>query len=160
MKRIFKFIALILALIMLMTSCTGGENSDETDAGTTTDNTEEKEDTRFLYTIEGGRLVCYDVVEQKETIVCPDPLCEHDTEDCTASDVYLVHITDDYIAIVKEVDDGWEYNLYLYDLTSGEISTTYTFVNEEGEEEMSQTGSMNLFINPETGDWFIIEPLY
>ncbi|MCD7776292.1 MAG: hypothetical protein LUH54_02845, partial [Firmicutes bacterium] len=127
MKRKYKIIAILLSIIMLITACDNNQKESIDTDSTTTDAA--KETSRFLYTIEGSKIVRYDVVEQKEIIACPDPFCEHDSYECPVFDVSSkVHFTNDYIAFVKEGSFTetyyYPYNtLYLYDLTEGSITT-------------------------------------
>ncbi|MCD7776168.1 MAG: hypothetical protein LUH54_02195 [Firmicutes bacterium] len=120
-------IVLILSFTMMITSCTNRESL----KGENTTYKEDNNESRFLYTIESGKLVRYDVVEHKEIVACPDPLCEHDTEDCPVSGISnFVHFTSDYIAYVKDGFADSSYipyaEVYIYNLDSGVITTMLT----------------------------------
>ncbi|MCD7776293.1 MAG: hypothetical protein LUH54_02850 [Firmicutes bacterium] len=127
MTRKLNLTALILAFVMMITSCSADNKAEESE---TTDSSSTAAASRFLYTTEGKKLVRYDVVEHKEIVACPDPLCEHDTEDCPVSKISLVHITSEYIAFVKEIFDDETCELYLYDLSDGSIATIATGMSQ------------------------------
>ncbi len=122
MKRYFlSLISLLIIFTLFIESCTIDDSDIESEEISKDSNIESEETSRFIYTVEGKKLVRYDVVERKEIVACPDPLCNHDTEDCLVSDIYLIRVTDDYIAYVKEKEDGLLYDLCLYDLSAGTI---------------------------------------
>lgn len=79
---------------------------------------------RFIYSAKWfGRLICYDLIDKKASVACPDPLCEHGA-DCPVSEIQWYYISGDNIAFIK-YGSGQSSNtaneLFLYDLKAGNI---------------------------------------
>ncbi len=87
--------------------------------------TSEYKNTRYIYTVfgkegfSGGLLKCYDLVEKKVNVACPDPLCEHG-DGCFARGVVGYTVTDRYLFLQRGfVFDG--IILYIYDIGNNTI---------------------------------------
>ncbi|MCD7776670.1 MAG: hypothetical protein LUH54_04795, partial [Firmicutes bacterium] len=82
--------------------------------------------------------------------------------DCESLETRLLidveDISDEFDIVSMPYSAG--YNDYAGGYMMVSIGHTYTYINEYDEEEMSAHYTQNLFINPETGDWFIMERLY
>lgn len=112
-----KIICIVLAVCtVFLASCKGDEPQNESDF---------KND-RYIYTVlgegnfDGGLLKRYDLIEKKVSIVCPDPLCEHD-EECFARGVIGYSVTDKYLFIERgSAFEGM--TLYIYDISNNTVA--------------------------------------
>lgn len=76
---------------------------------------------RFIYSAKWfGRLICYDLMDKKATIACPDPLCPHD-DDCPVTNIQWYYVGDEYIAYSKRCNMNME--MKVYDLKTRTIKT-------------------------------------
>lgn len=117
MKR-FILVLLIIASIIL-SGCNDEPDTSWMIEGGETD--------RFIYSSRMyGQLIRYDVVDQKATVACPDPMCEHGS-DCLATNIFASYVGEEYIVCVR-LNNGilGGNTMYSLDLKTG----SYTKVME------------------------------
>ncbi len=103
-----RFLALLLAAVsvLCLVGCTAGAALPDT------------EDEVCVYSAQWfGRLIRYDLVNKKASVVCPEPACEH--KDCPASSVDKYYVGNEHIVLMK--NNGYSSAVYCYYINKGEF---------------------------------------
>lgn len=136
-QRLILKIAFALALVFvfpILSSCGAGDKFDAHDPaayGTPVDD-------GFIYFADDHLIKRVDIAGRRVSVVCPDPVCTHDTPECPVFHKYNLVVSHDRQRLYftgaartgkRDGEDYTDYdpdcNLYMYDLISGEVTLVY-----------------------------------